>query len=400
MGFPYSRSVVIIDSALLVLGLCGVRLFPRVARLWRHKGGRRRTEGLKRLLIYGAGDAGEMIVRDMRSSPHGYELLGFIDDNPAKIGHRIHGVPVLGNRAALARVVDSIGPHEVLVAMPSAEPSTVRAVVKSLQPFKIPITTLPSVRDIIGGRVAISQIRELTIEDLLPRAPIDLEHDAITRLISGRTVLVTGAGGSIGSELSRQIAALMPAVLVLYERYENSLHDLTNELADRFADATIRPVIGDVTDLQRVDQVMARYHPHIVFHAAAHKHVPLMEHHPCEAVKNNVIGTLTVAEAADRWQVERFILISTDKAVNPSSVMGATKRIGELILQYDEHPERHPVRGRTVRQRTWQQRQRAAALPGADSSRRAGDGHPSRDAPLLHAHPGGSPARAPCRRAG
>ena len=333
IGFSYSRSVVIMDSALLVLGLCGVRLFPRVARLWRLKDGRKHTPGLKRLLIYGAGDAGEMIVRDMRTSANGYELLGFIDDDPAKIGQRIHGVPVLGDRAALAGVVDSIGPHEVLVAMPSAEPSTVQAVVKSLEPFKIPITTLPSVRDIIGGRVAISQIRELTIEDLLPRAPIDLEHDAIAQLISGRTVLVTGAGGSIGSELSRQIAALRPAALILYERYENALHDLTNELADRFADATVRPVIGDVTDLQRVDQVMATYRPDVVFHAAAHKHVPLMEHHPCEAVKNNVIGTLTVAQAADRWQVERFILISTDKAVNPSSVMGATKRTGELILR-------------------------------------------------------------------
>jgi FlaA1/EpsC-like NDP-sugar epimerase len=333
IGLSYSRSVVIMDSALLVLGLCGVRLFPRVARLWRNKEGKNGRERFKRLLIYGAGDAAEMIVRDMRTRPCGYDPVGFIDDDPTKIGQRIHGVPVLGNRSALAGVIHSTDPHEVLVAMPGAEPATVQAVVKSLQPFKIPITTLPSVRDIIGGRVAMSQIRELTIADLLPRAPIDLAPQTIERLISNRTVLVTGAGGSIGSELSRQIAALRPAALVLYERYENALYELTNELTDKCPAATVRPVIGDVTDQQRVNEVMATYRPNVVFHAAAHKHVPLMEYHPCEAVKNNVIGTLTVAQAADRWHVERFILISTDKAVNPSSVMGATKRTGELILR-------------------------------------------------------------------
>ncbi len=329
LRLSYSRSVLIIDSVLLVLGLCSVRLLPRVARLLRRK------KGHKRIIIYGAGDAGEMIVREMRGCQDGYEPLGFVDDDPSKLGQRIHRVPVLGDRAALPRIIEATEPHEVLVAMPSAPPSAIQAVVRSLQPFKIPITTLPSLRDIIGGRVAVNQIRDLTIADLLPRAPLDLDPELIGRLISGRRVLVTGAGGSIGAELSRQIAAANPSSLILFERYENSLHDLTNELLDRFSTLHVRPVpvIGDVTDFGRVNQVMSDHRPELVFHAAAHKHVPLMEHHPCEAVKNNVIGTMTLVEAADLWSVERFILISTDKAVNPSSVMGATKRVAELILQ-------------------------------------------------------------------
>jgi FlaA1/EpsC-like NDP-sugar epimerase len=329
LRLSYSRSVLIIDSVLLVLGLCGVRLLPRVARSLRRK------RGYKRIIIYGAGDAGEMIVRDMRGCQHGYEPLGFVDDDLAKLGQRIHGVPVLGDHAALPRIIAATEPHEVLVAMPSAPHSTIQAIVSSLQPFKIPITTLPSLRDIMDGRVAVNQIRDLTIADLLPRAPIDLDPQVIERLISGRRVLVTGAGGSIGAELSRQIAAANPSSLVLFERYENSLHELTNELLDRCSTLHVRPVpvIGDITDFGRVNQVMSDHRPELVFHAAAHKHVPLMEHHPCEAVKNNVVGTMTLVEAADHWNVERFILISTDKAVNPSSVMGATKHVAELIVQ-------------------------------------------------------------------
>ena len=323
----YSRSVFFIDSIVLIVLLSAIRLSKRVVH------GLGRPKGAKRVLIFGAGDAGEMIVRDMQNRPCGYEPRGFIDDNPAKIGQRIHGVRVLGNRRDLARIIGTEHPHEILVAIPGADVSVVRGVVAMLRPFKIPITTLPDTRDILDGRVAVNQIRTLTIEDLLPRAPIDLSIEPVRGLISGRRVLVTGAGGSIGSELSRQIAALGPASLVLLERYENSLYELVNDLGDRFDSTSIHPVIGDVTDVKRVDQVFAEHLPQIVFHAAAHKHVPMMEYNPCEAVKNNVAGTATVAHAAERWGVERFILISTDKAVNPSSVMGATKRIGELILR-------------------------------------------------------------------
>ena len=323
----YSRSVFVIDAIVLIILLSAVRLSKRVAQ------GLGRPKGAKRVLIFGAGDAGEMIVRDMQNRPCGYEPRGFIDDNPAKIGQRIHGVSVLGTRRDLARIIAMEQPHEILVAMPGADLSAVRGVVEMLRPFKVPITTLPGTRDILDGRVAVNQIRHLTIEDLLPRAPIDLSIEPVRELVSGRRVLITGAGGSIGSELSRQIAALAPASLVLLERYENSLYELVNDLEDRFHSASIHPVIGDVTDVHRVDQVFAEYLPQLVFHAAAHKHVPMMEFNPCEAVKNNVAGTATVAQAAEQWGVERFILISTDKAVNPSSVMGATKRIGELILR-------------------------------------------------------------------
>src|SRR5437773_6637581 len=292
-----------------------------------------RIKGTKRVLIFGAGDAGEMIVRDMQRQSCGYEPVGFLDDSPAKFRQRIHGVPVLGNRHDLARVIGAKQPHEVLVAMPSADPSIVRSIVELLRPFRVPITTLPSIGDIIGGRVAVNQIRDLTVEDLLARAPVNLNIEPVRQLITGRAVLVTGAGGSIGAELSRQIAALQPSSLVLYERSENALYCVSNSLTDRFGSTWVHPVIGDVTDARRLDQVFKRHRPDIVFHAAAHKHVPLMEHNPCEAVKNNIVGTDLITTAADSWGVERFILISTDKAVNPSSVMGATKRVCELIVQ-------------------------------------------------------------------
>ena len=327
LGLGYSRSILVIDSLVLFVLLSGIRLSHRVLPLLARK------KGTKRVLIYGAGDAGEMIVRDMRGRPYGYEPLGFIDDDATKVGQRIHGVPVLGGRNDLGRIMVTGQPHEILVAVPSANLATLQGLVESLRPFKVPITTLPSVRDLLDGRVAVNQIRQLTIADLLPRAPVNTNPEAVRQLIEGRRVLVTGAGGSIGSELSRQIAALNPAALVLFERYENALYDVTNNLVDQPQCAGVWPIIGDVTDSSRVDQVLDQYRPQVVFHAAAHKHVPLMEHNVCEAVKNNVIGTMTMADAAERHGVEQFILISTDKAVNPSSVMGATKRVGELIVQ-------------------------------------------------------------------
>jgi FlaA1/EpsC-like NDP-sugar epimerase len=323
----YSRSILAIDAVVLILLLCGIRISKRlVLQLGR-------TKGDKRVLIVGAGDAGEMIAREMLIEPCGYEPVGFIDDDATKRGQRIHGVPVLGGRGDLERIIGSLEPHEVLLAMPSAELAVIRAIVQSLRPFRVPITTLPAVRDILDGRVAVRQIRELTIEDLLPRPAIDLTIEPVRQVIAGRRVMVTGAGGSIGSELSRQICALGPASLVLFERYENGLYHISKDLIDQFGSDGLTPAIGDITDARRVHQVLDQHRPHLIFHAAAHKHVPLMEHNPCEAIKNNVVGTATIAEAADRAGVERFIMISTDKAVNPSSVMGATKRIDELMLQ-------------------------------------------------------------------
>jgi FlaA1/EpsC-like NDP-sugar epimerase len=324
----YPRSVYAIDGILLILFLGGVRL---TGRLYREVVAGKRE---RRVLIFGAGDAGEMIVRDMRNNPfYNIEPIGFVDDDPTKVGHTIHGVRVLGTRRELPRIMENQRPHEVLIAFPRAEPAQIRELVKALEPYKVPIRTLPNLREIMNGTVTVGQIRTLAVEDLLPRVQIGLDPEPIRALVEGKRVLVTGAGGSIGSELCRQIAGLDPAVLVLYERYENSLYAIANDLAHRDGSLALQSAIGDVTDASRLEAVMAECRAHIVFHAAAHKHVPLMEQNPCEAVKNNVIGTRLVAETAARFQAERFVLISSDKAVNPSSVMGATKRVGELLMQ-------------------------------------------------------------------
>jgi FlaA1/EpsC-like NDP-sugar epimerase len=206
--------------------------------------------------------------------------------------------------------------------------------VKLLEPFKVPLTRLPLVTDLVNGGATVTDIRQLRVEDLLDRVPIGLDPEPVRRLIEGRRILVTGAGGSIGSELCRQIAQWSPARLVLYERYEGGLYAIESQLRDAWPDGPFAAVIGDVTDADRLDRVIGHERPEMIFHAAAHKHVPLMEMNPCEAVKNNVVGTLRVAEAAMRHGVGEFVLISTDKAVHPSSVMGASKRIAELVVQH------------------------------------------------------------------
>jgi FlaA1/EpsC-like NDP-sugar epimerase len=324
----YPLSIFIIDALLLTVMLGGVRLSRRLfADVPLGRPGRR-------ILIFGAGDAGELIVRDMKSSANsGSQPVGFVDDDRAKVGHRIHGVPVLGTRADLPKILTRYRPHEVLLAIPHAEPVAVRSIVRALEPFKIPIKTVPTLREVIDGKIERSQIRSLSAEDLLARAPIGLAREPLQQLIGGRRVMVTGAGGSIGSELCRQIAKLKPASLVMFERYENSLHAIRMELQDARQQFGLYPFIGDVTDPVRLAEVMSESRPEIVFHAAAHKHVPLMEENPCEAIKNNVRGTRLIAEAVAEHGVDRFILISTDKAVNPTSVMGASKRLAELIVQ-------------------------------------------------------------------
>lgn len=327
----YPRSVYFIDALLLLLMLGGLRL---VRRFYRELS---RPAGQKRVLIFGAGDAGELIVRDMKGDrDHTYEPIGFIDDDRSKVGRRIHGVRVLGTRADVDRIIETHKPDELLIAIPAATPETNRAIVRALQPYKIPLKTLPNLRDIIDGRVEMEQIRSVSVDDLLTRAPVGLDHTPIRRLVRGKRVLVTGAGGSIGSELCRQIARLDPTSLVMLDRYENSLHAIVVELVDKGGASSLHAVVGDVTDQTRVDEVLAKYQPHIVFHAAAHKHVPLMEASPCEAIKNNVRGTRILAEASDRHGVDRFIMISTDKAVNPTSVMGASKRVAELLIQQQQ----------------------------------------------------------------
>ncbi|WP_447968795.1 SDR family NAD(P)-dependent oxidoreductase [Nitrospira sp. M1] len=328
-GFTeYPRSVFVIDSMLLISFLVGIRL---VVRLFRKNKTSKRS---KRVLIIGAGKTGEKIVREMQEHPScAYSPIGFVDDDPLKVGQRIHGIKVLATSKDLPKILALENPAEILIAISQSHASSIRNILRTLEAFKIPIKTLPKLEDILDGKVTIGQIRDLKIEDLLQRPPVGTPRQILPPLIQGKRIMVTGAGGSIGSELCRQIIAFDPQSLVLYERHENSLYQIASELADNGYSARTHEVLGDITDPLRLKQTLEHYRPEIIFHAAAHKHVPLMELNPCEAFKNNIIGTHHVAKAAEHAGVDRFVLISTDKAVNPSSVMGATKRGAELVVR-------------------------------------------------------------------
>ncbi len=335
-GVACPRSVYLIDSLLVIFLLGGMRLARRV---YRELGV---LEAGRRVLIFGAGDAGEMIVRDMINNPfYNLEPVGFVDDDPVKWGRRIHNVPILGPRLALPRIIERTRPDEILIAVTRVEPRLLRGILKAIEPYRLPVKTLPNLRDVLDGRLTIGRLRKVSPEDLLQRGAVGLDAQPLKALLCGRRVLVTGAAGSIGSELCRQIAALGAENLVLFERSETALYTIENELRDRGFSHKAVAIPGDVTDSRRVHDVFAEYRPEVVFHAAAYKHVPLMEAHPREAVKNNVTGTRIVAEAADRHRAARFTLISTDKAVSPSSVMGVTKRVAETIVR--EMSERSPT---------------------------------------------------------
>lgn len=326
--YSYPRSIFAIDAILLVGFLAGVRLSSRVLRdkpVFQKK---------RKVFIVGAGDAGERVVREMKTrTVFNCQPIGFVDDNVGLLNQRIHGVRVLGTVQDLPKLVEGLKPEVVVVAVPNAAPEFLRDLVIKLEPYNISIKTLPAKEELLADQSTVSQIRNVSIPDLLSRAPIDLDNEATRQMVRGKCVLITGAGGSIGSELARQIILFEPKVLLLYERHENSLYNVHKELDDRRLAFSIVPLIGDVTDAQRLCAVLEQYKPQILFHAAAHKHVPLVELNPLEAVKNNCIGTRVTAEAASLYGVEQFVHISTDKAVNPSSVMGATKRVAELIIQ-------------------------------------------------------------------
>jgi FlaA1/EpsC-like NDP-sugar epimerase len=324
----YPRSVFIFDSILLVFFMGGVRLPWRIYREVT-----RRSRHGKRVLVYGAGDAGEMIIRDMKQHPdYNYNPVALIDDNASKVGQDIHGVPIVGTRNRLSRIIPELKIDEVILAIPSSDPFVKREVLKCLEPFHIPIKTTPNLRDILDGKVTVSQIRSLAVEDLLERMPVNLDLTPVREMLRSKRVLVTGAGGSIGSELCRQISQMEPAELILVDRYENGLYQIIHELG-RESRTQIVPRIADITDKELVSRLFHEHLPEIVFHAAAHKHVPLMETNPCEAVKNNVLGTKILADIAVETGVEKFVLISTDKAVNPTGVMGVSKRVAEMLIQ-------------------------------------------------------------------
>jgi FlaA1/EpsC-like NDP-sugar epimerase len=290
---------------------------------------------LKRLLIVGAGNAGEALLREIHRMPIAqYEVIGFIDDNPVKQGTNIHGIGVLGTVEQLPKICEDHNIEEIAIAMPEATHYQRRRVVQVFDKgTKVRFRTVPSITDIASGKLSVSQIRNVDINDLLGREAVELDLDLIEAFLKDKTILVSGAGGSIGSEMSRQVCNFKPKLLLLIEQAENPLFYIERELRKQFPDIPIKAIVCNITDKIRVEGIFETHKPEVVIHAAAHKHVPLMELNPGEAIKNNIIGTQNVAEAANNCGSSNFVMISTDKAVNPTSIMGSSKRIAEMYIQ-------------------------------------------------------------------
>lgn len=331
----FPRSVFVLDWAFSILIVGGLRFSIRTLREISIQNTLPKDDrARRRLLILGAGDAGEMLMREIvRTYGRRYDPVGFLDDNPSKHGEHIHGVPVLGPIARVVELSKTQKIDEIIVAIPSLSGRHMRTLLELCRPSGAHIRTLPGVASLLDGRVTVSQLADVNIEDLLGREPVVLDTEALARFIAGRVVLVTGAGGSIGSELCRQLGRFRPKRLVLVEQAENSLFHVDRALRAEHRDVTVVPLVADICDAKRLEAIFAAERPHAVFHAAAHKHVPLMEANPGEAIKNNVFGTRKVADLAHRFGVEKFVMVSTDKAVNPSSVMGASKRVAEIYVQ-------------------------------------------------------------------
>ncbi len=356
-GFP--RSVTLLMWMFNISLAGGLRLLARLRREWMTSRSGARSFGrsasaasmrgsrgsgwergqARRALIIGAGEAGMIVAKELRTHPElGYDVVGFVDDDRSKQGYMLAGLRVLGTRRDLAALVGRHDVDEIIIAMPSAPGRVVKEIVAACEGLGTRVKTLPGVYELIDGKVDVSRIRDVQIEDLLRREEIKVDLEKIGGYLTGRRVLVTGAGGSIGQELCRQVARFCPESLVLLGHGENDIYDIDLELRETHPGLHVVPVIGDIKDAARMESVFERHRPDVVFHAAAHKHVPLMEMHPEEAINNNVFGTWNVATAADRHAASRFVLISTDKAVNPVSIMGSTKRAAELLIQaLDKH---------------------------------------------------------------
>jgi FlaA1/EpsC-like NDP-sugar epimerase len=325
----YPRSVFFIDWLLLIVLIGGFRFSIRLLKELKYFTNR---EG-KRVLIVGAGEAGESILREMlRNKILAYNPIGLIDDNPEKIGLKIHGVKVLGDKTKIPTLVEQHRIEEIIISIPSATRSQLGSIIQQCLKTNIKFKTLPSLMEMIDGQVSINQIREINVEDLLGREPVKIDLNSIKEEISEKVVLVTGAGGSIGAELCRQISKLSPACLLLFEHSENSLFYLDKELKEVSPTVRSVPLLADVTNRGQTKRILKQYQPDIIFHAAAHKHVPLNELDPIEVIRNNVIGTKYIADAAIETRAEKFVLISTDKAVKPINFMGTSKKICEQYI--------------------------------------------------------------------
>jgi len=334
-------SVIVMDTVLAFGGLLALRVLRRMLyeRFERDQraGARSRAGGETRrkpVLLIGAGRAGVLAVREIQGrGDMDIEPVGFLDDDPLKHGMVIHGVEVLGSTQELPRLAREMPFDHVILTIADAAPEATRRIVEMCQRERVKVRTIPGLYEVLAGKVSISRFRDVEIEDLLGRDPVQLDVALLERFLTGKRVMVTGAGGSIGSDLARQVARFRPQRLLLYERAEFALFDVHRGLRQLWPDLDLVPLVGDVCDADRVRQVLSDQRPEVIFHAAAHKHVPLMESNPAEAVKNNSLGTRCLGELAAEAGVEAFILISTDKAVHPTSVMGASKRLAELVVQ-------------------------------------------------------------------
>jgi len=325
VSFP--RSVYFLEWVLTAGFLAGARLLSRVLA----DSTLESAHASKKVILIGAGFAAQMVIREIQQPGSGFEALGCVDDDPTKLGIRIHGVPVLGRVELLPELLSRYPADEVLIAVPSATGEQMQRFVEGCRRARITSRTVPALRDVINGQISIQQIREVCIEDLLGRDPVELDLDFVRRELEGKVVLVTGAAGSIGSELCRQIATYRPRRLICVDQSETGIFYLQQELEARPQDASLAFVVADVIDEDRM-RATFKEQPQVVFHAAAYKHVPIMERNVHEAVKNNIFGLVNLLDIAEENFCKKFVLISSDKAVNPTNVMGVTKRVGELIL--------------------------------------------------------------------
>jgi FlaA1/EpsC-like NDP-sugar epimerase len=327
---PFPRSVLCLDFLVCLLATLGIRIGSRMVDEALRARGAAESEST---IIYGAGAAGVMLLRETHSNLSlGYTVVGFIDDDPAKDGSRILGIPVLGCGIDLADVARTMRIQKLLIAMPSAAGVQMASALRHCHSSGIPCKTVPSLSEVIQGRELARQIRDVAVEDLLGRQPVRLDTEQISGMLAGKTVMVTGAGGSIGSELCRQIGRFAPRAIIGYDIAETALFHVEQQMSERFSGVRFVPEIGNIQNRERLAEVLAQYSPSILYHAAAYKHVPLMESHLFEAVENNILGTWNVATAAGEAGVERFVMISSDKAVRPTNIMGLTKRVAELVV--------------------------------------------------------------------
>ncbi|MBO5239472.1 MAG: polysaccharide biosynthesis protein [Lachnospiraceae bacterium] len=332
LGMNMFRSYYVIYVGVFMLLILASRFAYRFLRMLKNK--RIRNKNASRIMIIGAGESCNMLVKEITNSSYiNGQVKCLIDDDPAKIGKYVQGIRVVGNRDTILHNARKYEIDEIIIALPSASKKNIKEITNICKESDCELKILPGMYQLVNGEVGISNLRKVEVEDLLGREPISVNIDSIAEYVRGKVVLVTGGGGSIGSELCRQIARHIPKQLIILDIYENNAYDIKQELERKYPRLNLEVLIGSVRNTSRVNYIFDKYRPDIVYHAAAHKHVPLMEDSPNEAIKNNVFGTLKTVQAADRYGTQRFVLISTDKAVNPTNIMGASKRMCEMIVQ-------------------------------------------------------------------